>query len=70
MKRQKRFFREDIRKIVGTLNGQKVNLILEDKQVLYLEILQVEKDSLLGRDMILKKHRIELNKIEEIIQDY
>jgi hypothetical protein len=66
-KRQKRIYRADILNQLQQLIGQKVSVVMKDKSVLYVELLSFKNNIFEAKDLILRKHKINVASVDEII---
>ncbi|MEM8894505.1 MAG: hypothetical protein AAGC88_08005 [Bacteroidota bacterium] len=66
-KRQKRIPSTELAKHKDQLLGQKVSVVLKDKSVIYVQLLSFKNDTFEAKDLILRKHKIELESIDEMI---
>ena len=66
-RRQKRVSGTDIRNHLDELIGQKLSVVLNDKSVIYVELLSFKNNNFEAKDLIRRKHTIALGSIDEII---
>ena len=66
-KRQKRIRSAELTNHLEELLGQKVSVVLKDKSVIYVQLLSFKNDTFDAKDLILRKHKIELESIDEMI---
>ena len=66
-KKQRRYYRSEIGKALPGLTGEKVNLVLQDGQVHYVELIRLDKDQLIGKDGTDRVHCFPVKLLEELI---
>ncbi len=66
-KRQKRIYTADIPGQVEQLLKQEVSIIMKDKSVLHVQLLSFKNNIFEAKDLILRKHLINVDSVDEII---
>lgn len=69
-KRQQRFTAADLPEQAEKLKGKKVSMVMKNQRVWFVEVADIDKQSLKGKDMLGHLHTIKLSDIDEIIQEY
>ncbi len=68
-KRQTRIFNRDILKHISILLGLEVNLLLKTGVILHGIIVDITGETLVLKDLRMKKHQLPVQLIEEIMLD-
>lgn len=66
-KKQRRYYQSEIEKALPKLLGEKLNVILQDGQVHFVKLIQVENKKLVGIDGTDRTHYFPVHLLEEII---
>ncbi|MEQ8713225.1 MAG: hypothetical protein RIC80_09410 [Cyclobacteriaceae bacterium] len=66
-KRQKRIYTADIPGQIEQLLKQEVSIIMKDKSVLHVRLLSFKNNIFEAKDLILRKHLINVDSVDEII---
>lgn len=66
-KRQRRIYRADIIQSIDLLLGQKLSIVMVDKSVLHVQLLSFKNNIFEAKDLILRKHQIDVDQIDELI---
>ena len=66
-KKQQRYRAPHIESILPRLKGQNVSLILKERQVYAVRVVEVERDQLVVTDGLHREHRFPFSLIDEVI---
>ncbi len=68
-KRLIRIFEAEIPDKLPSLLGKEIHLVLKNDVTLHGKVLKLEKDFLYFQDMILRKHKIQITDLAQILKD-